>query len=109
MTSTSSANDAPIIEIVTFRLAEGSDEKAFLDAAMATEDLLHRKGAKIENRVLVKDDTGIWSDVIHWHSGQQARAIAAEVVSAPEFQPFMAMIEPDTVTMRHSSIHWTMG
>ncbi len=101
--------DAPTIETVTFKLQPGIEETEFVEAAKATEALLERKGARIERRMLIRDEEGLWTDVVHWQSEMQAKAMAVSLMEEPEFAKMMPMIDPETVTMRHSAIHWTMA
>ena len=98
--------DAPTIETVTFKLQPGTDATEFVEAAKATEALLQRKGARIERRMLIQDDDGLWTDVVHWQSEVQAKAMAVSLMEEPEFAMLMPMIDPETVTVRHSAIHW---
>ena len=99
--------DAPVMEIVTFRLIEGADQKQFLAAAARTEAMLRDRGDLIR-RFLTVDDTGLWTDLIEWRSQTAAKSAAAEVIKSPDFQPLMAMIDVETVTMRHAGILWRM-
>lgn len=101
------ADLVPTLEIVTFRLAEGTDETAFLAAARGTEAFLRKRGS-VTGRWLTKDDDGLWTDVVHWASKDAALDAAAAVMEDPSFQPFMASIDPATVTMRHASVLWQM-
>lgn len=99
--------EEPVLEIVTFRLADGTDTAAFLDAARGTEAMLRERDALVR-RFLTVDSDGLWTDVIEWTSHAAARDAATAVISEPSFQPFMAMIDPQTVTMRHAAILWRM-
>ena len=102
-------SDAPTIETVTFKLQPGTDDAEFVKAAQATEALLQRKGAQIESRLLIRDENGLWTDVVHWRSERQAKEMAASLMAEPEFAAMMPMIDPKTVTMRHSAIHWAVA
>ncbi|MXQ07741.1 hypothetical protein GQ651_07770 [Alphaproteobacteria bacterium GH1-50] len=97
----------PVLEIVTFRLLDGTDEAAFLTAAAGTEALLRERGSLVR-RALVRDADGLWTDVVEWTSIEAAMAAAEAVMSHPDFAPFGAMIDPGTVTMRHAPIRWRM-
>ena len=101
------AGSDPVLEIVTFRLIEGTDEIAFLDAAQRTEAMLRARGS-LKRRYLVKNDNGLWTDVIEWTSMEDALAAAEAVMSSPDFAPFGAMIDGETVEMRHATIRWRM-
>ena len=102
------AGDAtPTLEIVTFRLSDGVDEATFVDAAKDTEAWLESTGAVVA-RSLSVDDTGLWTDAVTWTSKAAALKAAEEAMTQPAFAPFMALIDPDSVNMRHASILWQM-
>ena len=102
-----SGTATPVLEIVTFRLMPGTDTAAFLDAARGTEAALRDRGA-LTRRFLTVDAGGLWTDVVEWTSHDAALAAAEAVMSEPSFHPFMMMIDPDSVAMRHASILWRM-
>ena len=101
----STSPDVPVVEIVTFRLLDGSDTTAFLAAARKTEAMLRDQGALIR-RYLVVDADNVWSDIIEWTSMETALAASEAVMQEPDFQPLMQMIDPGTVSMRHAPILW---
>ena len=98
---------APVLEIVTFRLAGGTDPKTFLKAAAGTEAVLRDQGALIR-RILTVDADGLWTDVVEWTSMEEALAAAETVTQHPDFAPFGAMIDGASVNMRHAHIRWRM-
>jgi predicted component of type VI protein secretion system len=93
-----------VAEIVTFRLVEGTDPKAFIDAANDMTPFLQSTDAMIA-RTLSSDDTGLWTDHVTWTSLAAAKSAAARMFERPEARPFIAMINPEGMTMRHASIH----
>lgn len=102
------AGDAtPTLEIVTFRLSEGANVASFVEAAKGTETWLESTGA-VMARSLSVDDTGLWTDAVTWTSKAEALKAAEEAMTRPEFAPFMALIDPESVDMRHASILWQM-
>ncbi|MDJ1017149.1 MAG: hypothetical protein QNJ35_11605 [Paracoccaceae bacterium] len=103
----SAGAEEPVLEIVTFRLAEGADDAAFVEAARGTEAKLRERGA-LTRRFLTKDETGTWTDVIEWTSMAEALAAAEAVMASEAFAPFSAMIDPASVEMRHAPILWRM-
>ncbi len=105
--SAGAALPEPVLEIVTFRLADGTDDAAFLTAARGTEDMLRARGSLIR-RFLVKDSDGLWTDIIEWTSLSEALAAAEAVMKEPDFAAFAAMIDPKSVAMRHVPILWRM-
>ena len=101
------AQPAPVIEIVTFRLIDGADDVAFIEAARGTETLLRARGALVR-RYLVRDADGLWTDIVEWTSMQDALSAAEAVMKEPDFAAFGAMIDPQTVVMRHAPVLWRM-
>jgi hypothetical protein len=94
-------------EIVTFRLVPGADPDAFARAAQALTPFLRETGAVL-GRSLSRDADGLWTDHVLWASLDQAQEAAARLMQRPEAQPFLAMIAPEGVTMRHAAIHLQM-
>ncbi|MEL7026216.1 MAG: hypothetical protein AAGO57_03160 [Pseudomonadota bacterium] len=97
----------PTLEIVTFRLIPAANTADFVTAAQGTEAWLKRTQAVVA-RSLSVDDTGLWTDAVTWRSKADALKAAEEAMNRPEFAPFMALIDADTVDMRHAQILWQM-
>lgn len=98
--------DGPVVEIVTFRLIAGADEGAFRQAAAATDAVL-RTNPAYGARVLSRDEAGLWTDVVRWSSLTAAEAAAAGMMTDPAFGPFLSLIDPATVQMRHAQVIWS--
>jgi len=92
-----------VAEVVSFRLMDGADPAAFARAAQGTEALLRATPGFIRRR-LVQAKDGQWTDWVEWQDLAMAHAAADAVMAAPEFAPFMALIDPATVTMRHDAV-----
>ena len=101
---TSTPAPGPVVEIVTFRLNDGTDPAAFVAAAQDMGPFLRNTGAMIA-RTLSSDDTGLWTDHITWTSLKAATSAAAQMFERPEAQPFMSMINPEGMDMRHAPVH----
>lgn len=96
-------SNQPVAEIVTFRLVDDANVSAFLDAATGMEPFLKSTGAMIA-RTLSRDEDGLWTDHIVWTSMSAAKEAADAMMKRPEAEPFMALIAPDGVQMRHAHI-----
>ncbi len=97
----------PVLEIVSFRLNDGVTDHDFLAAAAGTEAMLRERGALVR-RYLVRDNDGLWTDVIEWTSMDAALAAAEAVMQHPDFAPFGGMIDGETVHLRHALIRFRM-
>ncbi|MFL4470868.1 hypothetical protein ACERZ8_13605 [Tateyamaria armeniaca] len=95
-------------EIVTFRLKAGSDPQAFAKAAQDMMPFLQGTGDMIA-RTLSCDEGGLWTDHITWTSRAAADAAAKEMFKRPEAAPFMALIDPEGMDMRHATVHLNPG
>ena len=92
-----------VAEIVTFRLAPGTAEAAFLDAARALDPVL-RAAPGFSSRRLSCGDDGNWTDHVEWRSLHDATTAAADIMTRPEAAPFMSAIDPATIAMRHEAM-----
>jgi hypothetical protein len=98
----------PVAEIVTFRLAAGTSDAAFLAAAQGTAAPLAARPGFLVRR-LSRDETGLWTDYVEWTDLPAAQAAAEHLMADPAFGPFMAAIDPQGMVMRHATTLWTQG
>src|SRR4051794_26412466 len=89
-----------VIEIVTFRLADGADEVAFLetDRRLQTEFIPRHRG--FMRRTTARGSDGEWAVIILWGSAADADASAALGQDHPIVREFDAMLDPGTVQRR---------
>ncbi len=99
--------NTPVMEIVSFRLQDGTNAKDFQNAARAIDRLLRERGTA-SARTLVCDADGLWTDIVQWRNMDEAQAAAEDLVKDPAFAPFGAMIAPGSVQMRHAAIRHQM-
>lgn len=97
-----------VAEIVTFRLVDGAEPQAFVEAAMATAPLVAAQPGFVR-RSLSLDATGLWTDHVEWADLASAETAARVVIRAPAFAPFAGMIAVEGMSMRHAAILWRMG
>lgn len=102
---------AETIEIVTFRLKEGTSVELFIAETMSMEREFLGKLKGFKNR-----DTGISEDgdvvvVLHWESPEDAQASIDKFVDAAETKSFTSMIEMETFVMKHYELsdHYDLG
>jgi quinol monooxygenase YgiN len=96
-----------VMEIVSFRLVASTTDAAFLAAAKGTAAPLRAQPGFIR-RALTRAEDGTWTDHVLWASMANAMAGADAMMAEPAFQPFMALIDGPTVTMRHDPVLWRM-
>jgi hypothetical protein len=97
----------PVLEVVSFHLTPGTTDAAFIIAARATEGPLRRQPGFL-SRQLTRSENGTWTDHVTWASLPQAMSAASAMMEDPAFGPFMALIDPASLQMRHDTILWRM-
>lgn len=94
---------APVAEIVTFRLIDGINPETFTKAAEAMLPFLRGTGA-MTGRILSCDPDDQWTDHLTWTSQEAGQSAAKAMFDRPEAAPFIQMIDPATMSMRHAPI-----
>lgn len=102
MTQTQSQTQT-VAEIVTFRLAPDTDAATFAKAAAVVERKFRDTGGMLA-RTLSRTADGGWTDHIVWASQAAADRAAREVMQSDDCAPFMALIDPGSVTLTHGDI-----
>jgi hypothetical protein len=84
-----------LIEITTFRLADGTDETAFLaaDERVQQEFIPNKPG--FARRTTARGDNGEWIVIVLWGSREDADAAASD--KHPAVDAFTALIDPASV------------
>jgi hypothetical protein len=88
------------LEIVTLRLAPGTDRAAFIAGARAVDHLLATTPG-FRGRTLAEQPDGGWIDVVGWQDRAAADAAAAALPATAEAQAWFATMDPASITMRH--------
>lgn len=97
-----------VAETVTFALADSVSDAEFVTLSKLTEAFVRSCPGFIFRR-LSKGEDGRWTDAVVWQDMATAQA-AAKAFEAQNFLPaLMGAMKPDSVTMRHETIHWTMA
>jgi hypothetical protein len=92
-----------VIETMTFRLAAGADEGAFLaaDTRLQTDFAYQQPGLMRRTTARGVDDrAGEWIVVDLWRSADDADACARRWDDDPVAQDLMAFVDPATVEVR---------
>lgn len=93
----------PVIETMTFRLADGADEAAFLaaDAGLQT-DFAYRQPGLLRRTTArgVGERAGEWIVVDLWRSADDADACGRRWDGDPTAQAFMGFVDRSTVDVR---------
>ncbi len=92
-----------IIETVTFKLAPGADEAAFIKASDDVNAFLGTCDGFIARR-LSKNADGVWLDHVEWRNLADAKAAAETLPAQQQLAPFMAAIDMSSAKMRHDAL-----
>ncbi|KPD12623.1 hypothetical protein [Phaeobacter sp. 11ANDIMAR09] len=97
-----------VAETVTFTLNPGVSTEEFVQLSKASEAFVRANPGFIFRRLSCGSD-GSWTDTVIWKDMETALEVA-ETFAQQEFAPaLMAVMAPDSVSIRHETIHWTMA
>ena len=89
-------DDGAVIEILTFALADGADEAAFVgaDARVQAEFAYRQPG--LVRRTTARADDGRWAVVTLWASADDAESAVITGDSDPAVRAWAALVDPST-------------
>ena len=95
--------NSPVIEIVTLTIRDGIsvDHFAALDKAVEREHVALQPG--FVSRESATGENATWLVIVHWASTADAQASMATFADAAAAAPFLAAVEPDSMTMTRYS------
>ncbi|MBE1284822.1 MAG: hypothetical protein GJ676_16040 [Rhodobacteraceae bacterium] len=96
-----------VAEIVTFTLADGISPEDFLRLSQASEAFC-RANPGFRHRQLSQGPDGRWTDYVVWADLDTARSAAASFPQQDFAPALMQAITPDSVQMRHETVHWAI-
>ncbi|MDY8025913.1 hypothetical protein [Paenibacillus polymyxa] len=91
-----------VMELVLFKLKEGTDKESFHKAATELSDVLQTQlpGFK-ERQLLHTSDETQWTDIVYWSDMQMAVSAMEKLKSVPAFQTFASMIDSKEIHLLH--------
>lgn len=89
----------PVVETLTFRLAPGADETAFLDADRAVQTELIPNQPGFARRTTARREGGEWLVVTLWGAPEHAEDYARLAEDAPVAQRFRSFLDPASVRL----------
>ena len=92
-----------VLEIVTFKLAKGVKDEAFIEASKAFTVFGQKQKGFLGRRLSVTDD-GVWMDNVEWETMEDAQAALEAFPRDDTLGPVMAMIDQEAVTMSHHAL-----
>jgi len=98
----------PVIEAVSYKLNANVSDADFLKASKAFDAFVENCDGFIRRR-LSKGEDGQWLDHLEWASMEQVRKADKAFRSNQGLAPFIAMIDMDTMKMRHEQLMASKG
>lgn len=90
-----------IVEIAQFKLAKGVEEQGFLREADAVQKNFLKKQSGFIERELLKSGDGLWIDILHWNTMEEAQRASEAMLKDPACAEFIKKIDPASITMLH--------
>lgn len=95
----------PLIETISFKLADGISTKKFLTMNKQMEDSFVTKQAGFISRETSMSDDGTWFINVHWQSKPDSDNSIASFDSAPGAKDFFALMDMDTFNLVQHQVH----
>jgi heme-degrading monooxygenase HmoA len=89
-----------VVEITTFRLVDGADEAAFLEADHRVQTEFFPNFPGFTRRTTARGHDGEWLVVVLWGSEQNAKAAEQLGSEHAAMQAFSAFVDASTVRVR---------
>lgn len=93
-----------ILELVTFKLAKGISDEAFLAENEHLNNWVKSQPG-FEYRALAKTNVGSWTDTVFWQNMETATAAQQSFGEEPSLQGMMKVIDVESVKVDHQQIH----
>lgn len=98
-----------IVELVEFTTVAGLADDDFRRAAAAVDDFLADQPGFLARRLLAGGADRDWVDLVWWTDLDSARAAARAIAADERCAPFLACLEPGSVTLRHLRVAADVG
>jgi hypothetical protein len=93
--------EAKVLELVVFKLNDGSSREQFLAANDAVSSWIARQPGFISRDLSYDAEGDRWIDVIWWESLENAGAAAELALSSDSCTPMFALIDMESMLMLH--------
>ncbi|MEM9771290.1 MAG: hypothetical protein AAF889_06785 [Cyanobacteria bacterium P01_D01_bin.73] len=103
-----SANEATVMEIVTFQAQDGVTDEAVTDALASIEAKMKKYGTLVARSVAEGPD-GTWTMVNFWTDRNAMNRINEEALTWPEFGALPGVVNLETLQMQQLDIETTVG
>ena len=97
----------PVVETVTFELAEHVTDDMFLTQIRRTEDFVRSYPGFIFRRLSSGAD-GRWTDTVVWQDMATAQAAGKAFEAQPFLPELLATMNTSSIQMRHETVRWMM-
>ena len=97
-----------IIEIVTFKLADGVSKADFLKTVPASSDFVKSRQGFICRRLSCGDD-GTWLEHIEWETLAAAKAASEAFMKEESLKPMMQAINGAEAKVQHNTLVVSVG
>lgn len=94
-------HEKSIVEIAQFKIKPGITDEEMLKASQEAHDGFLKKHKGFISRELLKSEEGIWIDIVHWESIEDAEAAMKNFLGHPSTKKFEQIIDTSTVKMMH--------
>ena len=92
------------VEVVSFQLVAGASVAQVQQANTVVNAWLAQRSGFV-SRLLWSTEDGVWQDVVHWRSMEEAKVTAEEFMRDMGESDYLRLIDMGSVKMSHSPLH----
>ncbi len=93
-----------ILKLYSFKLAQGIDRNDFLQASLYIQHFLRNQDGCEYRSLSYSEEDDVWVDTYYYRDATAAAAIDVAFMADDKCKHLMAMIDPDTVSIRRTTI-----
>lgn len=93
-----------IVETVRFKLKDGADVKAFVEAAEGTIPFIKGCEGYLYRSLSLNEQTQEWTDIVYWATLADAKAASDNFMKDEGAQKMVSYIDASTLVMAHEQI-----
>ncbi|KGK21853.1 hypothetical protein DC58_14220 [Vibrio navarrensis] len=93
-----------VIEMVSFKLIEGTSAQTYIAASEQSQAFVASQPGFLYRSLSHDTASDSWTDVVYWQDMEAAKKAGEQSKSHADCQPLMALIEPNSIDMRHQLI-----
>lgn len=96
-----------VMNLYFFKLADGVSDQQFVEASQQAESFIKEQPGFLYRSVSRQNNSDLWIDTGYWENAETYQKVHQAFMEEPRCQSFMALINQETLEVRHTQIETT--